>query len=43
MLVYNTLKYNTTKISLFFANKEFEVDILLKTQKYEELVPHIII
>ena len=25
---------------MVFANKRFEADILLKTQKYEELVPH---
>ena len=42
MLVYNTSQHNTTKMSSFFANKEFKADILLETQKYKELVPHVI-
>ena len=43
MLSYNISEYSTIKKTLFFANKEFEADVLLKTQKCEELVPHIIV
>ena len=43
MLVYNTLEHSITKRTLFLINKGFEADILLKTSKYKELVPHIVI
>ena len=38
--MYNTSEHNTTKRTLFFTNKEFKADLLLETQKCEELVPH---
>ena len=41
--MYNTSEHSTTKRTLFFANKGLKANILLKTQKYEELVPHIIL
>ena len=43
MLGYNTSEHSTTKRTPFFINKGFEADILLKTRKYEELVPHTVI
>ena len=43
MLAYNISEYSITKMTLFFANKEFETDILLKTKKCEELVLHTVI
>ena len=43
MITYNTSKHSTTKRTPFFINKGFKADILLKTRRYEELIPHTII
>ena len=40
ILAYNTSEYSTTKRTLVFANKGFNTDVLLETQKYEKLVPY---
>ena len=43
ILAYNTLEHSITKKTLFFINKGFEADVLLKIKKYEELVLYIVI
>ena len=40
--MYNISEHSITKQILFFINKEFEVDVLLKIKKYEELVLYIV-
>ena len=41
ILIYNISEYSTSKISPFFANKEFKADVLLKIRKCKELVLYI--
>ena len=43
MLAYNILEHSITERTLFFINKEFEADVLLKIRKYGELVLYTLI
>ena len=43
MLAYNILEHSTTKKTPFFINKEFEVNVLIKIRRCEELVLYAVI
>ena len=43
ILAYNISEHSITKRTLFFMNKEFEADVLIKTRKYKELVLYTVI
>ena len=40
---YNTSEHSITKRTLFFINKEFKAEFLIKTRKYKELVLYTVI